>query len=101
MSYLQEREGFVTAAKELITGDGCTGVPDFWWRRCCDEHDEDYKKKTMSRARADWKFLKCLRRRAKTVFGRWIIAPAYYIGVRVLGRNYWEKQQPLKESPPL
>lgn len=88
-----ERKGFATAAKELIKGDGCTGVPDFWWRECCDEHDRDYTDKKMTRAKADMKFYRCLRKKAKTIFGQWLIAPLYYVGVRLLAKSHWNSSQ--------
>ncbi len=69
--------------------NGCTSAPDLFWKSCCDAHDEAYFNKQVSRAEADKAFLSCLRRDAKTPLGKWIIAPAYYLAVRLFGASYW------------
>jgi hypothetical protein len=82
-----------------VKGDGCTSVPDFTtaWKRCCDRHDADYSEHTnetgvkITRARADRRLFKCLKCSARTLVGRWLIAPAYWLGVRVFGGSHWKK----------
>jgi hypothetical protein len=83
--------------KELLQGDGCTGVPDFWWRQCCDQHDKDYSEGVISRAEADKKFYKCLRGTAKTLPGKIFVSFYYYAGVRIFGGKYYNKVQGGKE----
>lgn len=47
-----------------MTGDGCTGVPDFY-KSCCDEHDEHYSTHDITRSEADQRFRDCIQQQSK------------------------------------
>lgn len=86
-------------AWSAVKGDGCTDVPDFTeaFTRCCDQHDADYTTgadengRRLSRARADRRLYLCLKCAAVTFAGKYVIAPAYWIGVRLFGKSHWRK----------
>lgn len=71
--------------------DGCTGFPDGYWVRCCDEHDESYEKGGTWRMRrnVDRLFRCCVDdsvylrtgSKARAILQSW----AMYLGVRVMG----------------
>ena len=90
---MKEGEGFGKAAKHLIQGNGCTGVPDFWWKPCCDEHDKDYREGKIPKYKADLKFYRCLKATAKTPVGKYALAPLYHVGVAILGWWAWNKHR--------
>lgn len=73
--------------------DGCTGALDLYWRACCDEHDTDYQTGRLPRKEADRKFLRCMRRDAKTIFGRYVLSFIYFGAVRLLGGNFYMKKR--------
>lgn len=79
--------------------DGCTGVPDFHVRSCCDIHDYDYQDLVKTRAQADAAFLRCMLRKAKrekTIPGKaWktVVGLSYWVGVRLFGHFYWKGKQ--------
>ena len=62
--------------------DGCTGVPDCGFTKCCRGHDWDYMKGTNEwhRLCADWRFYMCMLRS-----GNPIIATIYFIGIVLIG----------------
>lgn len=76
------------------TFDGCTSVPDLNFGHCCDRHDYHYQDKELSRKQADNLLFKCMSN------GSWkrnwrgkLLAPVYWLGVRVFGGNYWNRKQ--------
>lgn len=83
-------------ARRLGT-DGCTGVPDFRFRRACELHDilyrngRDFSGRTISRWAADWRFLRAMRATSRTAVERWMLATAYWIGVRIFGGLAWAR----------
>lgn len=85
-------------AWHAVKGDGCTSAPDFHveYTACCNLHDADYTTgtdetgKRITRAQADARLRACMRAHSKTIFGRWIIAPLYWVGVRVGARAHWK-----------
>lgn len=69
--------------------DGCTAVPDFdFGETCCNRHDFDYLTKRVTRAEADLKFYRCVKRSGKP-----IIAAVYYVGVRLFGWYFWNRKK--------
>lgn len=91
----------IQRAKELwaaVNGDGCTSAPDFFYKKCCDDHDRHYTTGThrdgspITRAAADARLRTCMREAGKTpVLGRWVLPWVYWLGVRVFGRSHWGK----------
>lgn len=75
--------------------DGCTDVPDLWLGDACDRHDRHYathmhKDGTpITRAEADWEFLKDGRRDSPTFITRNTVPFIYWIGVRLFGGTHW------------
>lgn len=67
--------------------NGCTGVPDFNFTNCCNDHDVGYTVKDHWRIYYDWQLFKCVRAKRNSV----IIASGYFIGVRALGFYWWWK----------
>ena len=76
-----------------IDSDGCTGVPDFDTKDCCQEHDYYYRNDISvtgcSRAESDKRLLRCLSRKCRVPF----VPLLYYIGARLFGWIPWNKQQ--------
>jgi len=74
-----------------LGGDGCSKVPDLYFRPCCDAHDVHYRTgrdadgNKLTRKEADRQFLKCMRQHGKTFIGRHVISLGYWIGVRLFG----------------
>lgn len=73
----------------MFTANGCSGVPELTMHLCCNQHDRDYR--TKSKLKADWEFVSCGYRKAKTykvgsgkIF-TYTIATIYYIGVSLFG----------------
>jgi len=90
-------------AKDL-RGDGCTASPDFFYRKCCDEHDIAYRTgKTVdgawiSRKEADYQMFKCMQQTGKTpILGTLIIPGLYWVAVRLLGAKAWKNNKALGE----
>ena len=79
--------------------DGCTGVPDFNVRTCCDRHDFDYQSLTKTRAQADANFRSCMLKKAArettlpAIATGVFVALVYWIGVRVFGGSHWKGKQ--------
>lgn len=80
-----------------LNGDGCTSTPDFFYRRCCDEHDLHYRVgcgidgRTLTRAQADKKLFICMRKAGKTpIIGRLIIPALFWLAVRLFARKAWK-----------
>lgn len=73
--------------------NGCTAVPNFDFKLCCDEHDRQYSIPAgpLERFRADWKLMRCIQCKSK-LFARFLIGVIYFTGVRIFGLlffNYW------------
>jgi hypothetical protein len=84
------------AAWKRIKGDGCTAVPDLGFTGCCNRHDKEYRTgadescRKISRARSDYHLLHCiLTDRRAPLWRRLLIAPIFYLGVRLLGWKFW------------
>jgi hypothetical protein len=86
-----------------LGGDGCSAVPDLWFRPCCDEHDIAYRTghdvngEPISRWAADRAFRKCMYDRAPA--GR--VSPTawlYWLGVRVFGGSSWASGSPVEAA---
>lgn len=70
-----------------IASDGCTGVPDFNFRSCCEEHDMHYRLNTgLTRKEADILMRKCIQKKWGGFFLPWI----YYFGVRLIGWRFFK-----------
>lgn len=87
-----------------LKGDGCTDSPDFFYRRCCDEHDIAYRTgKTVdgewiSRREADYRMFKCMQKTGKTpILGTHIIPSLYWVAVRFFGDKAWKANKALGE----
>lgn len=74
-----------------LGGDGCSQVPDLYFRPCCDAHDVHYRTgrdadgNPITRREADSRFLKCMRESGKTFIGRHVVSLFYWAGVRLFG----------------
>ncbi len=71
-----------------LTNDGCSGVPDFDFKACCDKHDLFYRNGIVSRREADRVLRECIRANG------WILLPwVYWVGVRIAGWRFysWDK----------
>lgn len=93
MSYWQRVKEYARA----LNGDGCTSAPDLTYRRCCDEHDIHYRTgktldgRPITRAQADARLFKCMKRTGVTpVVGRLIVPAIFWLGVRLGGRGAWK-----------
>ena len=65
-------------------GDGCTAVPDFNFRPCCERHDMDYMNPAMPRLQADKRLRDCIKIKSPW----WSPLPTiYYLGVRAFGAS--------------
>ena len=75
-------------------GDGCTMVPDFNFRDCCQQHDMGYMNPATTRLQDDIALYKCIR--SKTP---WYspIAMVYFLGVRALGESRYVGFEPYRE----
>lgn len=84
----------VKALAWALKGDGCSKVPDFHYRCCCDEHDIHYRTgmtidgQRLTRKEADQHFLKCMQNR-----GGVLLPYIYYFGVRLFGENAWDRDR--------
>jgi len=64
--------------------NGCTGVPDFDYKKCCDEHDLCYSRTPLGfRWGCDLEIARCIA--AKGGPEHWILGVLYGLGVLVLG----------------
>lgn len=78
-----------------FVSDGCTGVPDFDFRSCCEQHDAYYHDGSVSRATADFKMFTCINNKGKggnflTRLKYTAIALYYWAGVRIFGGSYYK-----------
>lgn len=97
---MEKRKGYWQRVKEhaaALKGDGCSGSPDFFYRRCCDEHDIAYRTgktvcgKPITRAEADKALFQCMRKTGKTpITGRIILPSIYWLAVRIFGHGPWK-----------
>lgn len=89
---------------KALKGDGCTGVPDLTYKKCCDRHDIHYRTKMrledtgiptpITRAEADKEMFKCMRETGKTpIIGSIIVPGLYWLGVRLFGSGAWNKDR--------
>lgn len=83
------------ALKDFIS-DGCSGVPDFDIRHCCEHHDYNYSEHSnMSRDNADLLFFQCIVSKGKNknflthLRYNWL-GLYYWFGVRVFGKKYYK-----------
>ncbi len=77
------------------SSDGCTGVPDFDIRDCCEAHDFAYRNGTKSRAQADRDLRRCIASHG------WLLLPwIYWLGVRLFGRAHynWRARRAMQRS---
>jgi hypothetical protein len=76
-----------------MDNDGCSGAPDFNFKKCCVEHDFYYRNcesiTGVSRWEADKLLRQCIRKNWKLPFMPWL----YWIGVRSAGWIPWRKNQ--------
>lgn len=90
----------VKAMAWALKGDGCSKVPDFNSRPCCDEHDIHYRTGAtiegvrLTRREADRRFYECM----KHTDGP-ILAGLYWLGVRMFGEQAWDHDKPFYEPP--
>lgn len=85
-----------------LKGDGCTAVPDLGFTACCDDHDRHYSTrrrrngKKLSRVAADAALFACMMRNKKAnILKRLLLAPTFFVGVRLFGWMHWRKSNPL------
>lgn len=83
------------------TANGCTGVPDLIFKRCCDRHDICYgtcDPSCAARLNCDREFLTCMNQACRDTVPWWTprlraacyaTALTYYGGVRLLGNSYF------------
>lgn len=85
--------------KKGVKYDGCTGVPDFnFGKDCCGEHDYHYQIDGITRMEADRRLRVCLLKKGTQTkglhrFGFYMIAWSYWVGVRLVGWNFYRKKQ--------
>jgi len=81
--------------KAILTSDGCTGVPDFNFKQCCEKHDFYYRNITnVTRIQADRKLRDCIKEKWKLPVLPWV----YFLGVRLVGWWAWRKKYKSKGS---
>lgn len=88
----------IKSAWKAVRGDGCTMSPDIHEniRNCCNQHDADYTTGTdengneITRAQADKRLFECMRKNSYTPIGKFIVAPFYYVAVRLFASNHWK-----------
>lgn len=92
---MSDHESKISQMAAALRGDGCSMVPDFSFRHCCDEHDIAYRTgkswcgEEITRSQADAALRRCIRRNGATWFGRNILSWVFWIGVRIGGRKAW------------
>jgi len=67
--------------------NGCSFVPDFGYRSCCDSHDRDYIKggTEAERVASDLRLRECIEK-----CGNRSLAYVYWMGVRMGGWLFWD-----------
>lgn len=96
MKKLSKKES-ISIAMQLLKGDGCTGIPDFNFKGCCDEHDleyrtgHDFRGRPIERYQSDRKLYKCIQRRlaTKLEFKPYLTPWLVWAGVRLVGWRFW------------
>ena len=90
---------------KALKGDGCTSSPDFWFHRCCNEHDIAYRTgKTVdgvevTRAEADNQLFVCMKKRNKDpLISKWILPALYWSAVRLFGRGAWKRDEAMGDK---
>lgn len=80
--------------------NGCSWVPDLWFRRCCNAHDTCYDTCGKSKWECDWRFLRCTRLRCSSIrwwnplrWRCWLWAGRYSVGVGTLGQRAFDDAQ--------
>jgi len=72
----------VDGVEAVRKSDGCTGVPDWNIRHCCEKHDMGYMNPATSRWQDDCDFYACM----KNHMSWWNPLPViYFLGVRAVG----------------
>lgn len=96
----------VKALAWALKGDGCSGVPDLFYRPCCDLHDIFYRTGAdvdgtrVTRREADRRFRECLQKQGKTpILGTHILPFFYWLGVRWFGETAWDNDKPFYDRP--
>lgn len=85
-NFLKIKNRCSKTAKKVIrfTTDGCSFAPNFNFRDCCEEHDQDYAKahrtNEKKRAKADRKLRLCIKCK-----GWKYLCWLYWLGVRIFG----------------
>jgi len=82
------------AAWKAFNTDGCTKVPDFDFRACCDEHDIAYmtgKKFWKHKVRSDIRLMGCIMMKGTVAHAT--IAPIYFLGVSTFGLVPWFRKR--------
>lgn len=79
--------------REMLKPGGCTLVPDFGFRSCCDQHDRDYTEQVLTRLEADKRLRDCIR-----AAGNPVLAEIYFAGVRVFGGVFWRHKRRFAEQ---
>jgi len=80
------------AIASLVKSNGCTGIPDGPFAKCCRRHDIVYETgkdelgNDCTREHGDRDFLECC---SKVPDSRRILAPILYAGVRVFGPDHY------------
>ena len=87
----------VKEAAYALKGDGCTDAPDLTFRLCCDEHDVHYRTHKhldgthITKQEADKRLYECMKKKSITPVGKYIIAPIYFLAVKVFAQPAWDK----------
>lgn len=79
-----------------LHSDGCTGVPDFSFKKCCELHDIYYRTgkrfiddQPISRWEADMTLARCVYGEAKHWWVKFFGSIFIWLGVRLLGKGAW------------
>lgn len=87
----------VHAAAQALGTDGCSSSPDFFYTVCCDAHDIAYRTghdengQAITRAEADKRLFKCMRKAGKTpLIGTHLLPAVYWSAVRLFGGKAWK-----------
>ena len=90
----------VRAFAAFLRADACSGVPDLWFKACCNRHDLAYRRgidplgRPVTRRRADAQLWWCMAK--ESPLGRASpVAWLYWMGVRLLGWWAWRPAAPL------
>ena len=98
LSHLSQHMTFFEESSTPYAGggwvaNGCTAVPDFDFKACCDAHDRCYCMggNAADRKKCDDDLRKCIRAK-----GHWFLSWVYYWGVRAFGSSHfcWMDEAP-------